>query len=115
VAAIRLYRIAARAVPRRRPCLYALSCSRHIEQVALAKGVGNALMAMTRRFAACRPGYAFEFWDNDWRLACVNGSYIPSVEVSRAIHAEADLIRNVTATSATARASLDARLPGTRD
>jgi hypothetical protein len=49
-----------RLVPpqRRRACLFAESCSRHVYDVALVEGGIAALRRLKARFRACRPGYA---------------------------------------------------------
>lgn len=89
VAAIQLYRWVARRVRWSRRCLFAVSCSRHVERVARDEGAGAALRAIRARFAACRPGYSFEFRDAGWQVRCVNGSVIADADASAAVHAEA--------------------------
>lgn len=89
LAAIRLYRWLARRLPWSRRCLFATSCSRHTEKVAREEGAGAAVRAMRARFAACRPGYSFEFGDARWQVRCVDGSVIADIEASPVVHAEA--------------------------
>jgi putative component of membrane protein insertase Oxa1/YidC/SpoIIIJ protein YidD len=89
VGAIHLYRWVARHLRWSRRCLFAVSCSRHAEQVARAEGAGVAVRAIRARFAACRPGYSFEFGGAGWQVRCVDGSVIADADASTAIHAEA--------------------------
>lgn len=89
VAAIHLYRWLARRLPRSRSCLFATSCSRHTERVARDEGIGGAVRAMRARFAACRPGYSFEFRGARWQVRCVDGSVIADTDASSPVHAEA--------------------------
>lgn len=65
VGAIHLYRRIARRIRWRGRCLFAVSCSRHAERVAREEGAGVAMRAIRARFAACRPGYSFEFGGDD--------------------------------------------------
>lgn len=110
VAAIHLYRWVARHIRWSRRCLFALSCSRHAEQVAREKGAGVALHAIRARFAACRPGYSFEFGGGAWQVRCVDGSVIVCADASAAVHAEAAACLSVLARGERRRAH--ARLPG---
>jgi putative component of membrane protein insertase Oxa1/YidC/SpoIIIJ protein YidD len=89
VAAIRLYRAVACHIPRTRSCLFAVSCSRHVEAAARERGLAAGLLAMHRRFAACRPGYNFEFEDDRWRAVCVDSSAIADSEASQVVREEA--------------------------
>lgn len=110
VAAIRLYRWMARRVRWSRRCLFAVSCSRHAERVARAEGAGAALRAIQARFAACRPGYTFEFHDAGesggagWQVRCVDGSVIDDADTSAVVRAEAAVcLSALSATLACAR------------
>lgn len=89
VAAIRLYRWAAGRIRWSRRCLFATSCSRYAERVARQEGAGVAVHAIRARFAACRPGYSFEFGEAGWQVRCVDGSAIDCKDASAAVHAEA--------------------------
>jgi hypothetical protein len=51
--------------------------------------MGLAVRAVRARFAACRPGYSFEFGDGRWQVRCVDGSVIGRADASPALHAEA--------------------------
>lgn len=93
VAAIRLYRWLARRIPWSRNCLYGISCSRHVERVAREAGLRAAVRAMRARWAACRPGYSFEYSDKSWRLRCADGSVIPPADASPVVHQEAAMCR----------------------
>lgn len=44
---------------------------------------------MRARFAACRPGYSFEFRGARWQVRCVDGSVIADTDASSAVCAEA--------------------------
>ncbi len=89
VAAIRLYRWVARRIRWSRSCLFAVSCSRHAEQVAREEGAGVAVRAIRARLAACRPGYSFEFAAAGWQVRCADGTVIADADASTAVHAEA--------------------------
>lgn len=89
VAAIHLYRWVARRIRWSRRCLFAVSCSRYAEVVTREEGAGAAVRAIRARFAACRPGYSFEFGDEGWQVHCVDGSVIAEADASTAVRAEA--------------------------
>lgn len=89
VAAIHIYRWTARRLPWSRRCLFAVSCSRHVERVARESGIRMAVSELRARFAACRPGYSFEFDDACWQVHCVDGSVIDRADASPVVHAEA--------------------------
>lgn len=89
VAAIHFYRWMARRIRWSRRCLFAVSCSRYAEQAARAHGAGVAVRAIRARFAACRPGYSFEFGCAGWQVRCVDGSVIAAGDASPVVHAEA--------------------------
>ena len=48
-----------RLVPpaKRRTCLFALSCSRHVFDVTEREGFAAGISALLRRYHTCRPGY----------------------------------------------------------
>jgi putative component of membrane protein insertase Oxa1/YidC/SpoIIIJ protein YidD len=89
VAAMHFYRWMARRIRWSRRCLFAVSCSRYAEQVARTEGAGVAMHAIRARFAACRPGYSFEFGSTGWHVCCVDGSVIGAADASTVVHAEA--------------------------
>lgn len=93
IVAIRLYRWAAGALPRRRTCLFDVSCSRYVERAAGEHGLAAAGGAIRERWAACRPGYTFEFDGDRWTVTCVDGSYIAADEASYAVRYEATACR----------------------
>lgn len=89
VVAVRLYRSTVGRLPRRASCLFATTCSRHVEDVARTHGLRAGARECRARLAACRPGYAFEFDDHDWRILGADGSIHRSVELSEIVHREA--------------------------
>jgi hypothetical protein len=95
VAGIHVYRAVARATGFRRRCLFAVSCSRHVEAVAREHGAVIAVRAMRLRFANCRPGYTFEFEDETWRVCCVAAMIIDEPDASVHLHQEAAVLRSV--------------------
>jgi putative component of membrane protein insertase Oxa1/YidC/SpoIIIJ protein YidD len=97
IAAIHGYRAVKRLLPRRGQCLFAVSCSRHVELVARTQGLRAALTAARRRLAACRPGYHFEYQNDGWRLVCRNGAIIGQADAAPGLAAEAALCRLVLA------------------
>lgn len=95
IATIHLYRGAARRIPRSRSCLFAISCSQHVERTAAEQGFRSALHAMRARFAACRPGYSFVYDGTRWHAICVDGSIIAGDDASNAVRYEATLCRRI--------------------
>jgi putative component of membrane protein insertase Oxa1/YidC/SpoIIIJ protein YidD len=93
VLSIKAYRIASRVVPRTRSCLFAVSCSRHVEQETRRRGFRAGVRAMRSRFAACRPGYTFEYDDESWWLIGVEGTAVASANLSPALVTEARACR----------------------
>jgi streptomycin 6-kinase len=79
-----------RLVPprRRRRCLFAKSCSRHVYDLARAEGGGAALRGLRERFRACRPGYRLlEARDGDGAalLRLADGRVVRLEEMSDAL------------------------------
>ncbi len=91
--AIHLYRRASRFLPCGRTCLFAESCSRHVERMVRHHGSRAGLRAFRDRWTACRPGYSFEFADHGWKIICADGSVIAGPETSAAVHGEAAACR----------------------
>jgi putative component of membrane protein insertase Oxa1/YidC/SpoIIIJ protein YidD len=95
IAAIQLYRAVAWRIPRTRDCLFVISCSRHVERIAAERGFWPAMRAMRARFAACRPGYSFEYEGCGWRAMCVDGSVIAAADASNVVRHEAAVCQRV--------------------
>lgn len=93
ILSIWMYRWVSARINFTRNCLYRQSCSRHVEAVARSGGFVAALAAMKHRFRACRPGYTFEYDDDAWWIACVDGQAIPSAAASDVLWAEARACR----------------------
>jgi putative component of membrane protein insertase Oxa1/YidC/SpoIIIJ protein YidD len=97
ITGIRGYRAVKPLLPRRGQCLFAVSCSRHVELIARNQGFRAALAAMRHRLRACRPGYHFEYQNDGWRIVCRNGAVIGEADASPGLAAEAALCRRVLA------------------
>lgn len=95
VAVIHLYRAAFRRCPRSRSCLFAISCSLHVERIAVEQGFLSAVRAMRARLAACRPGYMFEYERDCWHAICVDGSTIAADDASEVVGQEAAICQRV--------------------
>lgn len=89
ILAIKLYRQVSWIDRRNRSCLFAVSCSRHVEQETRSHGFVEGVRSMRARFAACRPGYTFEYDDHTWWLVASEGTVVPSPDLSPALVAEA--------------------------
>lgn len=101
IALIKLYRIVATPLRGRSRCLFAVSCSRHVENVVREKGVRAGIAAAGERFAACRPGYSFRIDGIGWSIECRNGTRIESLDASAILRGEYEIVT----------CSLDGRLP----
>ena len=87
--AVKLYR---RTLGRRShaaPCLFAVPCSQHVQDVADTDGFAASVRAAIRRWRACRPGYEFGVDERSWWITCADGSVHNSAELSTEIHEEA--------------------------
>jgi len=92
LAAIKAYRAVARPIRRRPKCLFAVSCSRHVERVTRERGFRAGIGAARQRLAACRPGYTFVVEHGAWTLECRNGLRVDAADTSALIRAEHDLV-----------------------
>lgn len=95
ITAIRWYRRARVLLPFRGQCLFAVSCSRHVELLARQQGFTAALSAMRHRLTACRPGYHFEYQNDGWRVVCGNGAVIDQADASPGLAAQAAICQRV--------------------
>jgi uncharacterized protein len=84
-----------RLVPpsRRRTCLFAKSCSRHVYDIALAEGGKAGWLALRDRARACRPGYRAlrtRDFDGEALLRLADGRVVRLDEASQAVRAALD-------------------------
>lgn len=89
VAAVRLYRATFGHVPRRRRCLYRVTCSRHAEAVARSHGLVAGTRAACSRLRSCRPGYAFVFAGDELAIECADGTLVAAADLAPEVLAEA--------------------------
>jgi putative component of membrane protein insertase Oxa1/YidC/SpoIIIJ protein YidD len=88
IGAIHAYRCLATRFPRRSRCLFAVSCSTHVERETALHGFFAGVAAMRLRVAACRPGYSFVVDASDWAIECCDGTIITPEQLAPVIHDE---------------------------
>lgn len=124
VLALRAYRRLAAPVRARRRCLFAVSCSHHVESVLRTNGLRPAWRALRDRLAQCRPGYVFVLTPTNAggiagrdgsvgvdasasagcpggvagmegpAMRCVDGSLVPVAELSAVVRAEWEAVES---------------------
>ena len=81
----------------RRRCLFAVSCSHHVEAALRAAGLRAAWQALHTRLTQCRPGYVFVLSPagpggiadlEGPAMRCVDGTLVPIGELSPSVVAE---------------------------
>ncbi len=71
---------------RRRQCLFAESCSRHVYRVASSHGLGAGLRALLLRVRRCRPGWTILPSDDgrSLRVRLADGTVVDEHDLARA-------------------------------
>ena len=94
VLALRAYRRLAAPLRARRHCLFAVSCSHHVECVLRTNGLRPAWQALRDRLAQCRPGYVFVVSPTGPALRCADGSDVPVADLAPGILAEWEAVES---------------------
>jgi len=83
---IRLYWIIFPA-NKRRPCIFAESCSKFVYRITVEEGVCKGLLALRKRYCQCRPGYIIHKDENSdsFELFLKDGSIVKEVEISQTL------------------------------